>query len=200
MPAEKKLRAIQTESLASFTLIELLTVIAIIVILVAISLAAGVGVANKAARSRAASEMQAISTALEGYKTDNNIYPPSTSSTGLSPSTYASSDGSGGAYIASSEILFSSLTGETTFGNSPTGRVYITFLAGQVGNPTSGASYVEDPWGYAYGYYTGPGKASAVTTGSPAPYNGIGFYDLWSTGGSLAGSSTFTNTWITNWK
>lgn len=61
--------------LAAFTLVELLTVIAIIAILAGLLLAAGSGIMKKAARSRASAEIQAMSTALEAYKTDNGIYP-----------------------------------------------------------------------------------------------------------------------------
>jgi type II secretory pathway pseudopilin PulG len=59
----------------SFTLVELLTVILIIMILASLTLAAANSVMGQAARSRARSEIQALSTALESYKTDNGIYP-----------------------------------------------------------------------------------------------------------------------------
>jgi len=54
--------------LASFTLIELLTVMAIIAILAALVLMAGMGVMNKAARSRASAEIQAMSTASKDIR------------------------------------------------------------------------------------------------------------------------------------
>ncbi len=79
----------------------------------------------------------------------------------------------------------------------------MTFRANQVGDPTganTGASYVMDPWGYAYGYSTG------TTNNAPTPsypFNGTGSYDLWSTGGlikaNIAATSTLTNGWISNW-
>jgi type II secretory pathway pseudopilin PulG len=197
MAEERALSDVRRRSLASFTLIELMVVIIIIIIIATFSLSAARGVATKASRSRASAEIRAIGTGLEGYKTDNEIYPPST---GLTPGIYAASDGTGGPYIASSTILFSSLAGTTNFliAPAPGTRVYLSFNPSQVGNQT-GASYVEDPWGYAYGYATGPSKASAATSAT-TPYNGVGFYDLWTTGDSLAGTANFTNTWITNWK
>src|SRR5450631_4335250 len=151
---------------ASFTLVELLTVMAIIAILVALTLGAASGVMNKAARSRAASEIQAMSTALEGYKTDNGIYPPSS---GLLTNTYAGGDGSpggGGLYIASSQILYVALSGQTNFTGVPSAgtKVYMSFKAYQVGDPTgaiNGGSYVKDPWTFAYGYSTGTAAGAA---------------------------------------
>jgi len=58
-----------------FTLLELMTVMIIIAVLAALVLKAAGYAQNKAARSRAASEIAAISTALEGYKADNGEYP-----------------------------------------------------------------------------------------------------------------------------
>ena len=53
------------KELASFTLVELLTVMAIMAILAAVIMAAASGVRAKAARGRASSEIQAISSALD---------------------------------------------------------------------------------------------------------------------------------------
>ncbi len=74
----------------SFTLVELLTVILIIVILASLTLAAANAVMARAARSRASSEIQALSTALESYKTDNGIYPLATNF--ADTNAYAQSD------------------------------------------------------------------------------------------------------------
>jgi hypothetical protein len=79
--------------------------------------------------------------------------------------------------------------------DTPSGvnKCYYTFKANQVGNPTN-LTYVQDPFGYAYGYSTG------VSGG--VPFNGSGLYDLWSTGGVTAATTSNpnpTNSWITNW-
>jgi prepilin-type N-terminal cleavage/methylation domain-containing protein len=178
---------------ASFSLIEILTVIAIIAILAALTLAAGSGAMTKAARSRASAEIQAMSTALESYKTDNGIYPASSN---LLTAAYASIDGSGAIYQASSQLLYQALSGQTNYTANPTAGVksYMAFKINQVGDPTgalTGGTYVQDPWTYSYGYSTG-------TTASP-PYNGSGFFDIWSTGGLLV-AKVNTNAWISNWR
>jgi type II secretory pathway pseudopilin PulG len=190
---------------------------AIITILAALVLAAGSGVMAKAARSRATTEIQAMGNSLEAYKNDNGTYPvtyPSTYpvTTPMLTNAYTSSDGSllGGAYQESAQFLYLSLSGKTNFLDQPAAgvRSYFSFKVNQVGAATApvgtaagnvAATYVKDPWNYAYGYSTGslPGAATPSY-----PYSGTGFYDLWSTGGILqsGATATWTNTWIYNWQ
>jgi type II secretory pathway pseudopilin PulG len=206
--------------LASFTLVELLFVMAIILILAALILGAGSGAMKKAARSRASGEIQAMSTALEGYKIDNGIYPATNVATsfgmansllltniGTDPYFSQEKDGTGTTgtdYQKTSQVLFLALTGMTNFSDNPAPGVksYMSFKANQVGDPNgtvTGASYVKDPWGYSYGY--------SIGTAASYPYNGTGFFDLWSTGGvtkaKIVGPPTnysLTNAWISNWQ
>jgi prepilin-type N-terminal cleavage/methylation domain-containing protein len=187
---------------ASFTLIELLTVMAIISVLMALTFAAISALWSRANRSRASSEIQAMSAALEGYKTDNGIYPPS-DGTVLLTNTYAAYDGTSVAYQTNSQLLYQALSGQTNYADTHVSGVktYMTFKTIQLGNfaaaaGTTGtnATYIRDPWGYSYGYSTGPSPAS--TTNSP--YAGSGFIDLWSTGGLLV-SKVNTNAWISSW-
>jgi prepilin-type N-terminal cleavage/methylation domain-containing protein len=199
--------------LASFTLIELLTVMAVIAILASLILYAGSSVMNKAARSRAASEIQAMATACEGYKTDNGIYPqlPATLATTFTTNTYAGTDGSGsgGNYQQSSQILYETLSNQTNFNDIPVPgtRAYMSFKANQLGNTATAAStaygagtstYIKDPWNNSYAYSTATNSAGAT------PYNGVGFFDLWSTGGilqaKLTATPSLTNAWISNWQ
>jgi prepilin-type N-terminal cleavage/methylation domain-containing protein len=192
---------------ASFTLIELLTVMAIIAILASLILYAGSAVITKGMRSRASSEIQAMSTALEGYKTDNGIYPPSSSSSFVT--NYTTVDvatvGAAGYYILSSETIYQALSGQTNFLDAPVGnKAYMSFRANQLGNvsapigtTTAGATtYVQDPFKYSYGYSTG--YVSGATTNYP--YNGNGFFDIWSTGGTKGATAANTNSWISNWQ
>ncbi len=193
---------------ASFTLVEMLTVIAIIAILAALVLAAGSAVMQKASRSRAASEIQAMSTALEGYKTDNGIYPIGNPTAGSPssllgpPSADYTLDPTAATYQSASEALFQSLSGITNYATDiPLAGVksYMSFKANQVGNLT-GPSYVKDPWNYSYGYSTGDNKSPQVQY----PFNGAGFFDLWSTGGvtaaKVATTPSLTNAWLSNWQ
>jgi len=198
--------------LSSFTLVELLVVMAIIGILVAITLQAASGVMQAAARNRAAGEIQGMGTALESYKADNGVYPQvNTMFTNNATPTpwYTTVDGSGLTtnYTYSSQVLYQSLSGQTNFLDAPIAgiKVYFAFKANMLGNSkaavgtgaTSGNStYVQDPWTYSYGYNTG--------NSTNYPYNGNGFYDLWSTGGLITTSANnaFTNTaaWKSNWQ
>jgi general secretion pathway protein G len=211
-------RMLRKKRLASFTLVELLFVMAIIIILASLMLFAGSGVIQKAKRSRASGEIQALSTALEGYKTDNGIYPSTNAATGFAmPGTLLTNsaaapyfsttlDGTSTTYKQTSQVLYLALSGQTNFTDNPAGGVkaYMSFKRNQVGDPTgavSGATYVQDPWAYSYGYSTG--TTNNATTPS-YPYNGTGFFDLWSTGGLLAAqvntTPSLTNAWISNWQ
>ena len=192
---------------ASFTLIELLTVIAIIAILAALILAAGSGVMKKALRNRASGEVQAMSAALESYKTDNGIYPPS-DGTLLLTNTYATYDGTSADYQTNSQLLYQALSGKTNYNDVPIAGVksYMSFKTSQLGNYTAaagttgpGSTYIQDPWGYSYGYSTGTANSAA----NPSyPYNGNGSFDLWSTGGLLSTTTVqnATNVWLSNWQ
>jgi prepilin-type N-terminal cleavage/methylation domain-containing protein len=175
----------------SFTLIELLVVMAIISILIGLTLAASNGVFAQASRKRAAGEIQAISTALDGYKVDNGGYPQSSSLT-LPYATDPSP--AGGAYQLSSAVIYLALSGQTNFLDTPVAgnKVYLPGLKrNQVGDAAAG-SYLMDPFKYSYGYSTG--------TTAIFPNNGSGFFDVWSTGGNKGATPANISGWICNWQ
>jgi prepilin-type N-terminal cleavage/methylation domain-containing protein len=183
--------------LSSFTLIELLTVIAIIAILIGLTLFAASAVLKTAARSKARSDIQALTTVLENYKSDNGAYPtpPAAQFTDTNYAAALPPDESG-PYEDSSAFLYQQLTGETNYGDPPPTaasgiKIYDTFTRSQLGNNSAGAGniYLKDPFGNSYGYFPG--------NGANAPNNGSGFFDLWSTGGDI--TATNTATWINNW-
>src|ERR1700744_4071164 len=68
------------EKQAGFTLMELLTVIAVIGILTAFTIPVLRGVQRSAKISRVKAELQQVETALENYKSRYGFYPPSNSS------------------------------------------------------------------------------------------------------------------------
>jgi prepilin-type N-terminal cleavage/methylation domain-containing protein len=185
-------------SLSSFTLVELLAVIAIIAILAGLTLSAFSGVMKSAGRSRARSEIAAMSAAMESYQADNGAYPVSPT-TGFNNTNYAADASSpaisSGLYQNSSAALYEALTGQTNYEVAPLSgtKIYMTFKTSQLGNDTPSTVgnpiYIKDPFGNSYGYY------SPSTTNNP-PVNGLNQFDLWTTGGDVAGS---TNTWISNW-
>jgi general secretion pathway protein G len=73
----------KTHRNAAFTLIELLIVMGIIAILASIVLAAAGAVQAKSRRSRAQTEIAAMTAALENYKADNGDYPINSSAGSL---------------------------------------------------------------------------------------------------------------------
>ena len=109
---------------SAFTLIELLVVIAIIAILAGLILSTAGGIQKKAARSRAESEIAALSAALESYKADNGDYPTNSNTNLDSSSLYG--------------VLSPSNAGQ---------QVYFEFSKGM-----TSSSGIVDPFGTAYGY------------------------------------------------
>ena len=146
----------------SFTLIELLVVMAIIAILASLIIYAGIGVINKGKRSRAASEISAMSTALEGYKTDNGIYPannPALGNAGVStslvtnsaasPYVSASKDGTGTDYQQNSQIVYLALSGQTNFNDAAVGaKSYMSFTRSQSSPTPQSSLLIAQHFGY----------------------------------------------------
>jgi general secretion pathway protein G len=161
--------------LTGFTLVEMMVVIAIILVLVGIIVGAAKYAQTKAATSRARGEIAAMEMALEHYKSDNGVYPPSTSQRNSPPpgipttiETYNSTN------------LYNALSGK-----------YFTFKPNQIAVDTaSGKTYVIDPFGHPYNYYCNAGAANQTNTAS---------FDLWSYGPNGIDDEG-TNDDIANWK
>jgi prepilin-type N-terminal cleavage/methylation domain-containing protein len=172
---------------AAFTLIELLTVVAIIGILAAITFGVAKGVNERAAINQARAELSALATALEGYKRVYGDYPQ-TGGAGNNPAGAASnSDGPG--------ILFNALAGKRGPRASPVsaidGKRFLDLERFSLqstattdlpvsGNTTQLANAFVDPWGRRYLYFY---KTSATGWQNPS-------YVLFSVGpdGHLEGS------------
>ncbi len=189
---------------AAFTVLELLVVITIIAILAGLILATSGYVQKQGARSRAQSEIAAMSAALESYKADNGIYPRSADTDTLNAQTA----GSPCTYQAASLYLYKQLSGDTNANfQPPTGaKSYFTFKRNMLGTSSSttsttdtcgntltptAVSYVRDPFGNIYGYST----IQAATGTTTAGYNPT--FDLWSTGNANPPSNQ--SQWIKNW-
>ncbi len=204
-----------TNNSDSFTLVELLTVMAIIAILAALVLSISGYAQKKGAMARADAEIHALEAACEGYKSDNGIYPRGPGSQTTIGSTNVSGSatdlldarvsGNPSNYAQASVYLYSQLSGDTN-GNGiiesseVSNKRYFEFkptmLSGTV-------SYIADPWGNSYGYSTAyQGWVDKGSTGAQKGYNPT--FDLWSTTGKTTtpapGNATdVTQQWIKNW-
>lgn len=177
---------IKTRWTRSFTLIELMAVVAVIAILAGLVLGGAGAVRQRAARGQAKAEIAAIEAGLARYQMDFGSYP---TSTGITPSgTNYPASPSG--YNSAGQALFTNLWGAATYAaTTTTRRQYLNVKPSMVN--TSGVNYFIDPWGYAYGYYW---SGNNSLFGGAVP-------DVWSTGGQ-AGTGPQTNRakWITSWE
>lgn len=171
---------------AAFTLLELLTVMAIIIVLAALIIG-GVGYAQRrGATERAKAEVAALSVALESYKIDHGEYPRNDVTENLIPADpetgkiVASPDSS---YPTAGIFLLASLEG-----NGTSNRY---FEPRQDMISTTASRYLVDPFGTAYGY-------STAGTFNPT-------FDLWSCCGVTRAGANDSPTepiwkqWATNW-
>lgn len=159
---------------AGFTLIEIMVVIVIIMILAGIVVAAAKYVQTRAARSRAEAEIAMMETALENYKNDNGVYPPTLAGRPANASTLP---------YGNSPVLYTALAGGP--GNPKT---YFTFKRNQIHAVSATQTNIVDPFGTPYSYYCNPGAADQK--------NGVTF-DLWSYGPD---SQDNTADDIVNWR
>jgi len=206
----------------AFTLIELLVVMAIIIVLAGLILSTVGYVQKKGARSRAETEIAAMSAALESYKADNAVYPrpqpvPNSNTDTLDARTMG--DPTTANYKTASLVLYRALSGDrnlnrivdvadesldidgSTLGTPLTQlpKSYYTFKANQL-SPTdqtqTPVDFIRDPFGNSYGYST----ANQADPATPKGYNPT--FDLWSTAGLTANPvspDTITPQWIKNW-
>jgi type II secretory pathway pseudopilin PulG len=204
------IRASSFRARGAFTLIELIVVIAIIIILAGLILSTVGYVQKKGARSRAETEIAAISAACESYKADNGIYPRDATTTDTLDAKTNGNPGSTPcpspcpdpnavtAYSQASFYLYTQLSGDSTGNRSPTGKSYMEFKPKMLlpSGGTGTVTAISDPFGYSYGYST----ANQV---DPAKgYNPT--FDLWSTCGETAPRSgetfpQYQQRWIKNW-
>jgi len=192
----------------AFSLIELLVVIGVIIILAGLILSTVGYVQKKGARSRAETEIAAMSAAIESYRADNGIYPRGNANllNTLLPydtdklNARTNLDPSATVYPNASLFLYERLMGVTTGSRSetPSSRTYFAFKPSQLG-PTDQSQpiqFIRDPFGNSYGYSTAY-QYDPITGYNPT-------FDLWSTAG-IAPSPTPTppatqqDLWIKNW-
>ncbi len=167
-----------------FTLIEILVVIAIILVLAGLILSTAGYVQKKAARSRAETEIAAMSAALESYKADNGIYPTDHDRTeNVNPDDPPPA--------TASQFLYEQLSGDANDDRTAEGKSYFTFKPNMLSplDQSEMVQYIRDPFGNPYGYST------ARATGQIYGYNPT--FDLWSK--ANADPATDQRQWIKNW-
>src|SRR6478672_9338641 len=98
----------------AFTLIELIVVVGIIIVLSGLVLSTVGYARKKGARARAETEIAAISAACENYKADNGVYPTSTDTNGLDPTT-----GTIANYKTPCRYMYGELSGDRDFDGTP---------------------------------------------------------------------------------
>ena len=161
---------------SAFTLLEMLTVLAIIVILSGIVLSVAGYVQKKSALARASGEIAMLSSACESYKADNGSPPRDVPTTGSSVTDAISPKRdfipTDAKYAAASLFLYKELTGDKVNNTSKNGQPdgltddgaqrYMKEFDPRILNvkkdPTTKAItqvyYLQDPFGFAYAYST----------------------------------------------
>ena len=205
-----------------FTLIEMLTVMAVIAILASLILSVNGFVQRKAATSRADGEIAAMSSACEVYKSDNGSYPRSNDTDVLD--SKASGNPNTADYKKANLELYRALSGDATPASSPDGKAetnpYFPFKRDQLnvrkdanGNILQ-VNFIQDPFGNPYGYSTAGMAAEqayqekvrsspdAARDSKSKGHNST--IDIWSTGGSVSGSTENgepkdVKKWVKNW-
>ena len=157
-PCNAKPRSAATQA---FTLLELLTVIAIVGLLAAITFAATGGASERARRARCRSELAVLAQSLEAYRARFGDYPQTGPAAGGASSPATADDGPG--------ILFNALAGRRGPGaalvpleaRSLISLAVFTLQTADLpitGRTAQSANALLDPWGrrYLYFYKTGP--------------------------------------------
>jgi len=205
-----------------FTLIEMITVVAVIILLAGLVISTAGWAQRKAATERATGEMKAMGAGIDAYKIDNGGVPQNDDTDLLDPRLHFAAVGSssGNYYQKACIYLYSALTGDAEPANQPDGKPeegtksYYTFERSKLNASRNGTGeitevhYIQDPFGNAYGYSTAGLKWEAdyrkqvqknPTYARPADKKGFNTatYDMWSTTGATTqdGQAKWTKNW-----
>ena len=215
----------RTPSRGGFTLIEMITVMAVIAILASIVLAVNSFVQRKSSTIRATTEIETIKAALASYKADNGSVPRKDDVTeggdGLNPVQHVNpaSGGNREKYVLACRELYEKLNGDDDRdGRTDKERTSYAadfFSPNRVRYDSTGSArkvdYLQDPFGNCYGYSTEGSrieedyrKELRKDAAAPRPTTSKFFgaeYDLWSTGGTtkMASGGPDYGKWVKTW-
>jgi type II secretory pathway pseudopilin PulG len=181
----------------AFTLIELVLVVGIITVLAGLVLSTVGYARKKGALARAETEIAAISAACENYKADNGVYPSNDNTNILDART--NENPSSPSYSLTGLYLYNALFGATNGSRTPASgaRSYFVFKPNMLFPPdqTQNVQYIQDPFGYSYGYSTA--FQHDLDQGLQPTHGYNPTFDLWSTAGGTTTSDI--PKWIKNW-
>jgi prepilin-type N-terminal cleavage/methylation domain-containing protein len=209
-----------------FTLIEMLTVMAVIGILAALIIGTAGLVQRNAAVKRAEGEIAGMTAGIQNYYNDNGDYPRTNKTNDLdprldgSPATGATKE----KYEDACIDLYSALSGDFEPDKhpdfKPEKKAYYEFKPNNLNYKKDAeqrikeVDFISDPWGNCYGYSTARSKAEReyekdlrkrADTARPTSMPGYNTtFDLWSTGGSTRnaaenGEQADVKKWVKNW-
>ncbi len=214
---------IRTPSRAGFTLIEMITVMAVIVILVSLVLSVNSLVQKKAALSRTKAEIASLQLAVKNYESDNATPPRDEKITDILDPRIHGAPATGDQlklYSESALVLYKAISGDPDLDFKTTEKSYASdyFRPERVKfddpkSPTRKVAYIVDPFGNCYGYSTaGLAQEEAYTQSlrkdpkaeRPKGDKQAGYspdFDLWSTAGSNVAKPTDPDRvkWVKNW-
>lgn len=195
----------------AFTLIEMLTVMAVIAILASLIVSVQAVAQRKAATSRAEAEIRTMAAACESYKADFGSFPRDSESDTYTDTLCPVLDGNPSKekkYANACLVLYKAISGDAKRGTdaeppatsadkpdgNPETKGYFEFKPNQLRKNASGEiECIQDPFGNSYGYSTNGAAAEEAyrikvlkVSNYPRPKSG-GYspnYDLWSTGGT----------------
>ena len=212
-----------TSSKSAFTLVEMLTVMAVIGVLAGLIVSIQAFAQKKAALSRAEGEIRTIMAACEGYKGDAGGYPRDLKGANSDTDTLdprIDGDPSSLKYQKASVKLYKDLSGDENADGKASGKLYCEFIPSQLQKNSAGeVKFIKDPFGNSYGYSTAGAAIEEQyrqdllrdpSTKRPSGGDLKGFnptFDLWCTGGVISRTGTSggdalnseRKRWVKNW-
>ena len=209
----------RSPSRSGFTLIEMITVMAVIVILVGLVVGVYSYAQKKAAERRTTAEIATIGMAIKNYETDNASPPRDETTDTLDPRKHGAPNDSEQLKLfkVASQALYKALSGDTDLDFKSTEKSYAPdfFRPERIkfDDPKKTdrkVEYIVDPYGYCYGYSTlgltadENYRAELRKKPNAERPKDQGFnptFDLWSTAGSNVTAPTDLDRqkWIKNW-